>query len=176
MAGARGVAELQHPGGRAGPGTDEQFRGGRQAVVGAAAEDQAAVVHPRGAGERARRGQGEGTDAGLGETTDAGSADRVGEDELVRSDVQRAAGRKESDGALREVVRETRREAQGAAGQRETAEGAADVVEVRDLQDAFVDGGTPIGGRGSERADAAAGGVRAGEHEGAPAGLGDETG
>ena len=176
MAGTVGVAELQHPGGGAGPGTDEQFRGGRQAVVGAAAEDQAAVVHPRGAGERARRGQGEGTDAGLGETTDAGSADRVGEDELVRSDVQRAAGRKESDGALRDVVRETRREAQGAAGQREAAEGAADVVEVRDLQDAFVDGGAPIGGRGSERADAAAGGVRAGEHEGAPAGLGDMSG
>ena len=179
MGSAVGVAELQHPARRTGTGADEQLRGGRQAVVGAAAEDEAAVVHAGGTGEGAGRGQGEGTRAGLDETADAdagGAADRAGEDQVVRGHVQRAARRKEGEVALGEVIRETGRQAEGAAGQGQVAEGAADVVEVRDLQDAFVDGGAPIGGRGGETAHAAAGDVRAGEHEGASAGLGEVTG
>ena len=169
VAGAVGVTQLEH--GVAATGTDEEIRGRREAVIGAAGQDEAAVGHRRSTGEGVDTRQGERTRAGLGETAGAdarGSADGTRQGEVVGGDVDRSAGGKQADFTGRKIVGEARQEAQGAAGETDDTGVAADVIEIRDGEDAFVDGGAESG--------AAAGNVRAGEHEGAAAGLGDVTG
>ena len=169
VAGAVGVTQLEH--GVAVARTDEEVRGRGEAVIGSAGQDEAAVGHRRSTGESVDARQGQHTRAGLGETAGAGArgaADRIGEGEIVGGDVDRAAGGEQADFAGGKVVGETREKAQGAAGETHDAGAAADVIEVRDGQDAFVDGGAEGG--------AAAGDIVAGEHEGATAGLRDVTG
>ena len=175
IGGSAGVAELEDAAG--GAAADEEVGRGRQAVIGAARDDELAVGDRGRTEEGVGRGEGQRTRAGLGEAAGAGAcgaADRIGESEVVRADVEGAARGKQGHIARRDIVGETRPQQQRAAGEGEVARGAADVGERGDAERAFVDRRAPIG-EGRVRLDAAAGEIRTGEHEGAAARLGDEA-
>ena len=168
IAGAVGVTELED--GRAVARTDEEVRGCGEAIIRAAGQDETTVGHGRGTGEGIDARQGQRAVTRLGQAAGAGArgaADRTRQGEVVGGDVDGAASGEQADRAGGNVVSEARQEAQGAAGETEDTRGAADVIKVRDGEDAFVDGGLT---------DATAGGIVAGEDEGSATGLGDMAG
>ena len=173
VGGSAGVTELEDAAG--GAATDEEVGRGRQAVIGAARDDELAVGNRGGTEEGVGRGEGQRTRASLGDTTRAGArgaTDWISEGQVVRAHVEGAARGKQGHIARRNIIGEARPQEERATGEGQVTRGATDVGERGDAERAFVDRRTPIGER-RNRLNATAGAVRTGEHEGAAAGLGD---
>ena len=164
---AGGVTELEHA---IGGGHAEVERGGRiQAVIracGQAAREDESSIGDGGGTEVGRDGsaaEDEVSRTGLREAADAGagqSADRTGEGEVVRADVERTARGQELQRTGGEVgLRESVGQLKRTARENDVAGGAADVAQRREAEDAFVDRGLLAG--------AATGHVGRGKFEGA---------
>ena len=148
VGGAARITELQDAG--RGAAADEEFGRGRQAIIGAARNDELTVGDRGRTEEGVGRGEGQRTRAGLGEAAGAGArgaADCVGEGEVVRADVEGAARGKQGHIARRDIVCEARSKEERATGEGQVTIRATDIGERGDAERAFVDRRAPIGER-----------------------------